>query len=286
MKQKTIQPMILPVLLIAGVACTTKPAEHTSGETEVETEATVATSKIVGKEITYATDTTTMKGYIAYDEGIEGKRPGILVVHEWWGHNAYARKRAEMLAELGYVTLAVDMYGEGQTASHPDDAGKFAMSVMSNIEAGKARFVRAMEELKSHPQVDSARIGAIGYCFGGSVALSMANMGLDLDAVAAFHSGVKLPAMPEAGKLKAKVLVCNGAEDSFVPPESVEAFKKAMDHVQADYQYIAYEGAVHSFTSPDADSLGKQFNLPLAYNAEADQQSWEAMKSLFESVFE
>ena len=286
MKKNTPKPLLI-VFLLAGFACTNKPAENAQEESETSAPgADIVTAQVTGNEITYTTDGTTMKGYLAYDASKDTKRPGILVVHEWWGHNDYARKRAEMLAELGYVALAVDMYGEGQTASHPDDAGKFAMSVMSNIEEGKTRFVQAMKELKAHPSVDSTKIGAIGYCFGGSVALSMANMGLDLDAVAAFHSGVELPAMPGTGELKAKVLVCNGAQDSFVSPGSVEAFKAAMDSIEADYQYIAYEGAVHSFTSPDADSLGKQFNLPLAYNAEADRKSWEEMKSLFSSVFE
>ncbi len=276
------------MILLAGVACTSKPAENAQEEAGTETSADTAeaTPAITGREITYKTDSTTMQGYLAYDESKEGTRPGILVVHEWWGHNDYARRRAKMLAELGYVALAVDMYGEGKTASHPDDAGKFAMSVMSNIDEGKTRFVQAMKELKMHPAVDSMKIGAIGYCFGGSVVLSMANMGLDLDAVAAFHSGVELPVMPGASPLRAKVLVCNGAQDSFVSAESVEAYKAAMDNIEADYEYIAYEGAVHSFTSPDADSLGKQFNLPFAYNAEADRQSWEEMKSLFSSVFE
>lgn len=276
------------MILLAGAACTSKPAENAQesagADTPGSTEAAMA--NVTGREIIYKTGSTTMNGYLAYDESKEGKRPGILVVHEWWGHNDYARKRAKMLAELGYVALAVDMYGEGKKADHPDDAGKFAMSVMSNIDEGKTRFVQAMKELKMHPAVDSMKIGAIGYCFGGSVALSMANMGLDLAAVAAFHSGVELPVMPGTHPLKAKVLVCNGAQDSFVSAASVEAYKAAMDSIQADYQYIAYEGAVHSFTSPGADSLGKQFDLPLAYNAEADRQSWEEMKSLFSSVFD
>ena len=159
------------------------------------------------------------------------------------------------------------------------------MSVMTNIDAGKERFTRALEELKANPNVDTEKIGAIGYCFGGSVVLTMANMGLEMDAVAAFHSGVELPVMPEGEKVKAKILVCNGADDTFVSPESVESYKTAMDAAGADYKYIAYEGAVHSFTSPDADSLGKQFDLPLAYNAEADARSWDEMKALFNSVF-
>ncbi len=244
-----------------------------------------AQPEYVGEEISYATDSTTMNGYIAYDKNATGKSPGILVVHEWWGHNDYARKRADMLAELGYVALAVDMYGDGKQAGHPEDAQKFAMSVMGNFETAKERFSKAMETLKNNPNVDSEKIGAIGYCFGGSVVLSMANAGYDLDGVVAFHGGLQLPVMPEKGDVKAKVLICNGAEDPFVAPEHVAAYTAAMDSAQADYQYIAYENAKHSFTSKIADSVGKQFELPLAYNQKADEASWEEMKSLFNEVF-
>jgi len=169
-------------------------------------------------------------------------------------------------------------------ASHPDDAGKFAMSVMGNIDSATKRFNAALAMLKAHPSVDPDKIAAIGYCFGGSVALTMANAGLDLDAVAAFHSGVQLPVMPN-DKLKAKVLVCNGADDPFVSAESVDMFKKSLDSLKADYKYIAYENTTHSFTSKAADSLGKKFNLPLAYNKEADEKSWAALQELLKGAF-
>ncbi len=240
--------------------------------------------KLNGKEITYGTDSTTLKGYIAYDENKEGKRPGIIVVHEWWGHNDYVRERANKLAELGYTAIALDMYGDGKQAGHPADAQKFVGEVFSNLEEATARFNAALELLKNDPNVDGEKIGAIGYCFGGSVALSMANAGIDLDAVAAFHSGVTLP-IPPSNKLKAKVLICNGADDTFISKESADAYKILLDSAGADYQYIAYPGVVHSFTSPAADSLGKAFELPLAYNKEADEKSWEEMKKLFASVF-
>ncbi|WP_109301350.1 dienelactone hydrolase family protein [Aquimarina sp. AU474] len=236
------------------------------------------------EEITYNTDSLSMKGYVSFDENITEKRPGVIVVHEWWGHNDYVRERADMLAELGYVALAVDMYGDGKQASHPDDAGKFAMSVMGNIDSATARFNAALEMLKSHPSVDADKIAAIGYCFGGSVALTMANAGIDLDAVAAFHSGVQLPIMPNE-KLKAKVLVCNGADDPFVSKESVVAYKSAMDSINASYKYIAYENTTHSFTSKAADSLGKKFNLPLAYQKEADEKSWKELQELLKEAF-
>ncbi|MEL6562270.1 MAG: dienelactone hydrolase family protein, partial [Bacteroidota bacterium] len=240
--------------------------------------------KVKGEEVTYSTDSTTMKGYIAYDENQEGKRPAILIVHEWWGHNEYVRERAEKLAALGYTALAVDMYGDGKLAEHPADAMKFTQTVMSNLTEATARFDAAIALLKANPTVDGDKIAAIGYCFGGSVAMTMANAGADLDAVAAFHSGVQLPIMP-GENLKAKVLVCNGADDEFIKPEQVETFKAMMDSAKADYKYITYEGAVHGFTSKGADSLGQKFKLPLAYNQEADEKSWKELQDLLSSVF-
>ncbi|MEM9855879.1 MAG: dienelactone hydrolase family protein [Bacteroidota bacterium] len=256
-----------------------------NNEAVVESETqTAVDQEIIGEEVAYSTDSTTMNGYFAFDKNAEGKRPGVLVIHEWWGHNEYTRQRAEMLAELGYVALAVDMYGDGKVADHPEDAQKFMMSVMSNINEGEARFNKALELLKARENVDPDKIGVIGYCFGGSVALTMANAGADIDAVAAFHSGIQLPIMPQEG-IKAKILVCNGAADPFITEESVVNFKTQMDSVGADYQYIAYEGAKHAFTNKGADSLGAKFGMPLAYDANADEESWEAMKRLFEEVF-
>jgi dienelactone hydrolase len=230
-------------------------------------------------------DSTNMKGYIAYPKDHDAKRPGILVVHEWWGHNDYARKRADMLADLGYVALAVDMYGDGKQAQHPADAQKFAMSVMGNFETAKARFNKALETLKADPRVDPEKTAAIGYCFGGSVVLSMAFSGADLDAVAAFHAGLQLPVQPEKDQVKAKVLVCNGGADKMVTEDQIKSFKKSMDDAGVDYKFISYEGALHAFTNPGATELGKKFELPLAYNEKADQGSWEELKKLLSSVF-
>jgi len=242
------------------------------------------TPSIVGEEVSYATDSTNLRGYLVLDENQSGKRPGILVVHEWWGHTPYMRKRAEMLAALGYVAIAVDMYGDGKVAEHPGDAQKFMSQTFSNMDEAKARFEKAIEVLQNHPDVDPNKIGAIGYCFGGSVILSMANAGYDLDAVAAFHSGVRLP-IPPSEALTARVFVANGADDPFVPAQTVVDYKAAMDAVNANYEYVSYEGALHGFTNPDADTLGAQFNMPLKYQKEADEDSWQKMKSLFEEVF-
>lgn len=242
-------------------------------------------AEVVGKEVTYTADGTTLKGYLAYDNAKPGARPGVLVIHEWWGHNAYARKRAEMLAELGYVALAVDMFGDGKTADHPKDAGAFAGAVMGDIEVGEARFKAAMDFLKSQSQTDGERIAAIGYCFGGAIALHMARIGMPLDAVASFHGNLSPKTEAQEGKVKARILVCNGADDSFIPKEQIEAFHREMADANVDYQFENYPGAKHGFTNPDATALGKKFDLELAYQEKADRKSWEALKKLLREVF-
>lgn len=279
---KKLAALLLVAGLIGFASCKSK-TEKTSENKEIISEIDTAL-QIKGEEVTYATDSTNLKGYIAFNENAQEKRPGVLIVHEWWGHNDYVRQRADMLAELGYTAFAVDMYGDGKLAGHPDDAGKFARSVFSNLPEATARFNAAMDLLKSHPSVDVEKIGAIGYCFGGSVVLTMANSGADLDAVAAFHSGVQLPVMPN-DKLKAKVLVCNGEDDPFINPESIITFKSAMDSIGASYDYIAYPGVKHSFTSKEADANGEKFGLPLAYDADADQKSWASLQELFAEAF-
>ena len=237
------------------------------------------------KEFMYEADGIRLKGYLAYDAEIEGKRPGVLVVHEWWGHNEYARKRARMLAELGYVALAVDMFGDGKTADHPKDAGKFAGEVMSNMPAMTARFNAALEVLKKDPNVDAGEIAAIGYCFGGGVVLQMARSGAPLRGVVSFHGSLATANPAEKGAVKARILVCNGADDSFVPPESIKGFKEEMDKAGAQYVFKSYEGAIHSFTNPSATETGKKFDMKVAYNKEADEKSWEDMKEFFKGIF-
>lgn len=237
-----------------------------------------------GKEVSYSADGTTMKGYLASPAGA-GRHPGVLVVHEWWGHNEYARRRAEMLAELGYVALAVDMYGDGKQAAHPEDAGKFANAVRSNMDSAEKRFLAAMELLKAQPNVDPEKIAAIGYCFGGGIVLEMARRGVDLDGVVSFHGSLATDAPARPGQVKAKVLVYNGADDPFVKPEQIEAFKREMQAAGVDYEFVNLPGAKHSFTNPQADEFGKRFNLPLAYDPEADKISWEGMQAFFERIF-
>lgn len=259
-------------------ACSAPQKETTSDETK-KVEAPVG-------ELTYSSDTTELKGYFAFDKKNTNKRPGILVIHEWWGHNEHSRERADMIADLGYVAFALDMYGDGKNTNHPEGAQKFMMSVTSNMDVAKARFESALEQLKNHPNVDSERIGVVGYCFGGTMAMSMANAGYDLDIVGAFHAGLGLPIMPDsAGVVKAKIFIANGADDPWVSDQQVEDFKMVMDEAEVDYNYISYEGATHAFTNKGADAIGEEHGLPLAYNAAADSASWEQMKILFKEVF-
>lgn len=256
--------------------------EMTEEETAAD-EAAEEDGNIITEEVTYSADGVEMKGYIAYDESIEGERPGVIVVHEWWGHNDYARSRAEDLAKLGYTGFAIDIYGEGKNTEHPEDAEKFMMQVFNNMEQGEARFNAAMDLLKKHPTVNSEKIGAIGYCFGGAVVLHMARIGTDLDGVVSFHGNLSSMHEVEPGSIKAEILVAHGADDQFITEEQFEAFKKEMEEAEADYDIIVYENAAHSFTNPNADKYKDQ--LPLAYNEEADKKSWEDMKQFFSEVF-
>lgn len=238
------------------------------------------------EEITYASGDTTLKGFLAWDDAVAGQRPGVLVVHEWWGHNDYARKRARMLAGMGYTAFAVDMYGDGKLAQHPDDAGKFAGEVRKNMAEAEARFRAALELLQNQPTVDSDRVAAIGYCFGGGIVLEMARRGVDLDGVVSYHGSLGTDAPAERGKVKARVLVFNGGADPFVPPEQVKAFEKEMSEAGVNYMLINYPGVKHGFTVADADKRGKQFGLPLEYNKKADSDSWARTQRFFDSLFE
>jgi len=244
-----------------------------------------AQGKITGRTVEYSAQGVVMKGYLAYDESIKEKRPGVLVVHEWWGLNDYARKRARMLAELGYTALAVDMYGGGKRALHPEDATKFSSELMKNFDLAKARFMAAMDFLKQQPTVDPTNLAAIGYCFGGGVVLNMARQGVALKGVASFHGNLTAVKPAQPGSIKAKILVLHGADDKFTTPEQIKAFNQEMRRAGADYQFISYPGAMHSFTNPKADALGKRFNLPLAYNESADKQSWDKLKEFLKTSF-
>lgn len=238
------------------------------------------------EQITYTADGQTLHGYLAYDASIKGKRPAVLVVHEWWGLNDYARQRAEMLAGLGYTALAIDMYGDGKTADHPKQAGEFATAVRQNWAQGKERFMAALQTLRQQPSVDPDQIAAIGYCFGGGVVLQMAREGADLDGVASFHGSLApMGQKAEPGEVEARVLVLHGAKDKFVSDEQLQAFKQEMENAGVGYELVVYPNATHSFTNPQADQFAEKFGLPLGYDVEADQQSWEKLQAFLKEIF-
>lgn len=243
-----------------------------------------ANAKVEGHEVGYRAGDAVMKGYLADDPDLKGKRPAVLVVHEWWGHNDYARSRARMLAELGYVALAVDMFGDGKTAQHPTEAGAFAAAVMKNKPVGEARFNAALEFLKKQPGVDPGRIAAIGYCFGGGVVLHMARQGADLRGVASFHGSLATDMPAKPGGVKARVMVFTGGADPMIPPQQVAAFMEEMGKAGADVGLFSYPGVKHSFTNPDADRYAKQFSMPVAYDREADERSWNETKRFLEEI--
>jgi len=238
------------------------------------------------KEIEYSSGGAKLKGYLAFDDSVKGKRPGVLVVHEWWGHNEHARDRARMLAKLGYTALAVDMYGDGKFAEHPKKAGEFMNAAFADWAGSQAKFNAAKKLLQSQETVDPDRIASIGFCFGGAVSLRMARGGADLDAVVAFHSALPTDPPVSVGQVKAAVLVINGADDAWLDPKAVASFKKEMSGAAKDFKYIDLKGAKHSYSNKQADEFSKKFKLDnLAYNKEADQKAWAAMQALFKRVF-
>ncbi|MFZ9387973.1 MAG: dienelactone hydrolase family protein [Chitinophagaceae bacterium] len=248
-------------------------------------ETTSAEPSIKEEIVSYDTDSIKLTNYVYYDENLKGPRPAILVIHEWWGLNDYARMRARKLAELGYIAMAVDMYGNGQTADNPARAQELSTPFYMNPQLAKTRVDMALENLKKNPHADGTRTAIIGYCFGGAVALGTARLGSDFKAAVSFHGNLNVvPANKDL--LKAEVLVCHGAADPFVPPAEVEQFKKQMDSIGARYTFKAYEGAVHAFSNPAATALGEKFNIPIKYDAAADTASWNDMKTFFKQVLQ
>lgn len=244
--------------------------------------APAASAAVQTKEITYSHEGVNFKGHLAWDDAVQGKRPGVLVVHEWWGLNDYARQRAEKLAALGYVAFACDMYGEGKVTTHPQEAGAFAGEVRKNVRTWQGRAQAALKILQDCEYVDPGKLAAIGYCFGGSTALQLSYTGAPLAAVATFHAALPVPDADQAKAIKAKILICHGAKDNFVPEETIHKVRAALEDAKVDYEMNYYGGAVHSFTVPDADRVG---NPGMAYNAEADHRSWASMLRLFNEVF-
>ena len=244
----------------------------------------IVKAEVIGKTVEYTAGGVTLRGYLAYDNSIKGKRPAVIVVHEWWGITGYPKKRAEMLAKLGYIALAADMYGNGKIADNPTDAQKYSGESMKDFSGLKGKFLAAIDLLKNHELVDSNKIAAIGYCYGGGVVLNMARAGVDLKGVVSFHGNLTAVEPAQNGKVTAKILVCNGGADKFISEESIRNFKKEMKSAGVDFTFKSYRGALHAFSNPDATELGKKFNMPIAYNVDADKKSWTEMRNFLKTA--
>ena len=241
-----------------------------------------AMAEVRSTPVAYKDGSENLTGYLYWNDAVEGQRPGVLVVHEWWGHNDYARGRAEQLAELGYVAFAVDMYGGDKVTNHPKQAGEWMKATTSNLESWRRRAQKGLSKLSSLSITDKSRLAAIGYCFGGATVMQLAYAGADLDAVVSFHGSLPLPNGNEAQNFNGRVLIEHGNADAFVPPERVEAFKAAMSDAGADLVFHGHDGARHSFTNPDAGSFGID---NLKYDEAADEASWRSMLQTFNEIF-
>ena len=276
------------ILAVAAMAffsaCNNDQSSPTSTTADSTMKETASTLNLKEENVTYTDKGVTMNGYVVYDANKEGKRPAIVVVHEWWGLNDYPKMRARKLAELGYFAMAIDLYGNGKTADNPGDAGKMAGAFYQNPQMAKSRFDAAVNKLKTYTQADTNHIAAIGYCFGGGMVLNMARLGENLKGVVSFH-GTLVGTPANKNLLKAKILVCHGAADQFVKPGEVAQFKKQMDSIGADYTFKAYPNATHAFTNPAATENGEKFKMPIKYNAAADSASWNDMRDFFARIF-
>lgn len=275
---------IAATTLLYGLSCNN--SQNNKNKTMSNIKDTViipTTSGLKEDSVTMNVNGKNYAGFVVYNESVKGKRPGILVVPEWWGLNDYTRSRARQLAGLGYVAMAVDMYGEGKLGNDPKRAQELATPYYNDPTLAKTHIDAAIQKIKTFPQTDTSKIAAIGYCFGGFVVLNAAKLGADLKGVVTFHGGLGgVP--PQKDLLKAKILVCHGGADEFENPH-VSEFKKQMDSVGADYAFKIYPNATHAFSNPAATATGKKFNMPIKYNPEADSASWNDMKDFFKKIF-
>ena len=247
--------------------------------------ASPAFADVITKQINYQVDGVSLHGYLAKPRGLINKTPGVLVVHEWWGHNEYARRRAEMLAESGYIAFALDLYGDNKVTDHPKEAKEFMQEATRDSQVLIDRFNAALELVRQQDHIDPDRIAAIGYCFGGAVVLNMARAGSDLKGVVSFHGSLatRNPAVKDT--VKARVLVLHGGNDALVPVEQVQAFEEEMQAADVDYELVTYEGVDHSFTNPAADEIGEKHSMPISYDQQADEDSWQRMKIFLNDIF-
>jgi dienelactone hydrolase len=238
--------------------------------------------EVVTKSVSYQHENLQLEGYLAYDDSIQGKRPGILVVHEWWGLTDYVRGRAAQLASMGYVAFALDMYGEKKVTQHPEQAGEWVKEVTSNVARWQQRAIAGLEVLKKDPRTDTRRIAAIGYCFGGATVQQLAYSGAEVRGIVSFHGPLQLPLENQAERVKARILICHGGADPFIKREAIQSYLDTMEESGLDWQMIVYSGAKHAFTNPEADKAGMD---AMGYSRSADQRSWGHMTMFFEEIF-
>lgn len=241
-----------------------------------------AVAAIKSEFVEYKQGETVLEGYLVYDDALKGQRPGVLVIHQWLGLTDNEKMRANMLAEMGYVAFAVDIYGKGIRPKESNAAGAEAGKYRKDLPLFRERINAGLQTLLKNSNVDPKRVAAIGYCFGGGAALELARSGANIAGVVSFHGSLTTTMPAVAGKVPAKVLVCHGADDPFVPMKDVEGFLDEMRAAGADYQFIAYSGAVHAFTQNEA---GNDNSKGAAYNEKADKRSWQAMKDFFAEIF-
>jgi dienelactone hydrolase len=235
--------------------------------------------------VEYTVDGETFTGYMAWNDSDQGKRPGVLVVHEWWGHNEFARDQAEKLAAAGYTAFALDMYGEGKVTDHPEEAQAFMKEATGDPDVLQARFAAAMAELRGHSTVDDDRIAAQGYCFGGAVVLNMARLGMDLDGVVSYHGSLGSPITPEPGDITARIQAYTGGADQMVPADQVGSFVTSMQQAQADFSLTSFPGVQHSFMNPGADAIAEEHGMPVGYDRGAAERSWEGTMRFYQEIF-
>ncbi len=240
-------------------------------------------AKVQSKAVPYTYGETSFEGFLAWDDSVKGQRPGILVVHEWWGLNEYARSRAEQLAALGYVAFAVDMYGKGKVTTHPEKASEWAKQTTSNVDEWLGKAQAGLKVLQEDSKVDQARLAAIGYCFGGATVMQLVYGGAPVKGVVSFHGSLPLPRKSQLIHNSAKVLIAHGDADPFLTSDHIQQFKGALDKAGIDWQMTLYGGARHSFTNPSANQFGMK---ALQYHKQADHRSWMHMKQFFEELFE
>lgn len=266
------------LLLLSGTIACKKTPENTDAKYTKNLQ-----KEIIAEDLTYSENGKIFKSFLAFDKSKAGKLPVVFIIPEWWGMNNYVKSRAEQLADLGYIAIAVDMYGEGKVVGNPDDAGKLAKPFYGNADLAKQSFEAALKQIEKNEKADTGKMAAIGYCFGGAMALNMARINEPLKGVISFHGNLMTGVKPTTNSIP--VLVLNGEEDTFVSKDEIASFKKQMDSAGVKYEFVNYPGAIHSFTNPDATAVGKKYKLKVAYNEAADKASWKEMITFFNKIF-